>query len=71
MKRIIIALKLVLILTLLLGTSVLAAAPDAILIDPDNPDKRVTIIKDNDKDGPPDILIKTPHGAKPKSGIPK
>lgn len=73
MRRIAIALLLGLVLSMLLGTSVVSAGapPDAILIDPDNPDHRVVITKDDVKDGVPDILIKTPHGPKPKDGVPR
>ena len=72
MKRVVFALLLGLMLMMTVGTSVALAAgsPDAILIDPDNPEQRVIIIKDDVKDGPPDILIKTPNGARPPDGIP-
>ena len=73
MKRLIIALILGLVLSMLLGTSVASAGapPDIILVDPDNHEPQTPlIIKDDVKDGPPDILIKTPNGARPPGGIP-
>jgi len=71
MKRLVIALILAMVLMMTVGTSVaLAASPDAILVDPG---EGVTILPDSDgiPDGPPDILVKTPHGAKPKDGVPR
>ena len=71
-KRLVIALILALMLMMTVGTSVVLAAgpPDVIFIDPDNPEQRVIIIKDDAKDGPPDILVKTPNGARPPNDIP-
>ena len=69
MKRIVIALILALMLMMTVGTSVALAGapPDTILIDPG---QSVTIIKGNVKDGPPDILVKTPHGPRPPDYVP-
>jgi len=72
-KRLLLAVLLGLILMMTVGTSIVSAGapPDAILVDPDNHSPQTpVIIKDNIKDGPPDILIKTPHGPKPKDDIP-
>ncbi len=73
MKRIVIALILALMLMMTVGTSVALAtgSPDTILIDPNsNPDQIVLIIEDDVKDGPPDILVKTPHGPRPPDDCP-
>ena len=70
MKRLVITLILGLVLVLTLGSSVaLAASPDYIFVDPGN---KVIIVPDSDgiPDGPPDITIKTPQGARPPDHTP-
>ncbi|MFC1963198.1 zinc ribbon domain-containing protein [Chloroflexota bacterium] len=71
MKRVMIVLLFGLVITMLLGISVASAGapPDTILVDPHNPQTPL-ITKDDVKDGPPDIFVKTPNGLRPPENTP-
>jgi len=72
MKRLLVALILALALMLTIGASIASArgAPGAILVAP-GPGGDVVIIPPEEGDtAPPDILIKTPNGPRPREHIP-